>query len=110
MNLRHYTNIQRSRVLLTVILLLVSTFVTSAEKQGANRVETLSEVSIIGSNELPNVNFGLNWKLPTIDKREEASPPENIPGVLQPIEPVRHRQQLHFSRFLEVDSPSFKPR
>ncbi len=98
------------KVLLTVILLLVSPFGLSNEKQSDNKVETLSEVSIIGSSELPNVSFDLPWKLPTVEKRDEASPPKNISGTLEAIEPVRHWQQIHFSRFLEVDSPSFKPR
>lgn len=91
-------------------LLLTSPFVHSETGQSENKVETLSEVSIIGSSELPKVNFDLPWELPTVESRDDASPPKNISGVIEPIEPSRHRQQVHFFRFLEVESPTFKPR
>ncbi|KZY29521.1 MULTISPECIES: hypothetical protein [unclassified Oleiphilus] len=110
MNLIKLRRIKAISCLISVILLLMSPFAVSKSNQDEKRVETLSEVSIIGSSELPNVSFDLPWKLPTIEKRDEASPPKSIPGILDSIEPVRFRQQIHFSRFLEVDSPSFKPR
>jgi len=92
------------------LCLLFPMWANSADKQAKNKVETLSEVSIIGSSELPNVNFDTAWKLPTIQKRGEQSPPMVVNGVLEAIEPKRQRQQLHFSRFLEVDSSSFNVR
>jgi len=79
-------------------------------EEARNSVETLAEVSIIGSSELPNVNFDLPWRLPSIEKRGEQSPPKELPNVLQQVEPHRHKQKIHFSRFLEVDAPHFKSR
>lgn len=70
-------------------------------------VESVGDVSIIGNTELPNVTFNLPWRLPSIEKREEQSPPREIPGMLTPIEPKRHQQQVHFSRYLEVEMPNF---
>jgi len=75
-----------------------------------NTVETLAEVSIIGSSELPNVSFDLPWRLPSIEKRGEQSPPKKLPNILQQIEPNRHKQKIHFSRFLKVDAPHFNSR
>lgn len=100
----------RKMPLLVCMFLLLPVWACAADKQAKNKVETLSEVSIIGSSELPNVNFNTAWKLPTIEKRGEQSPPMVVNGVMEPIEPKRQRQQLHFSRFLEVDSSSFNIR
>jgi hypothetical protein len=87
------------------VLSFQSAFAAAAGKD--NKVETLSEVSIIGNTELPNVNFNMTWKLPSVEKRDDQFPPKEISGVLVPIEPKRYKQQIHFSRFLEVDAPSF---
>ncbi len=100
----------RCRALLGALLVLLSHASMAESTNSKNKVETLSEVTIIGNTELPNVNFDLTWQLPTIEKRDDQSPPKQVPGVLVPLEPERHRQQIHFSRFLEVDSPKFKAR
>ena len=73
-----------------------------------NKVETLEEVSIVGNSELPALDFNLSWRLPSVESREDQSLPKNIVDVLGPLEPKRHQQQIHFSRFLEVDTPRYK--
>ena len=83
-------------------------YVNAEDNDG--KVETLAEVAIIGNSELPSISFDLPWRLPSVQKREEQSPPKEIPGVVMPIEPRRYKQQLHFSRFLEVDAPHFQAR
>jgi hypothetical protein len=110
MSIKYLFRMALQKSALAPILMLVSPFVLSEASSTQNKVETLSEVSIIGSTELPNVSFDLPWKLPTIERRDEAKPPNNLKGILEAIEPVRHRQQIHFSRFLEVDSPSLERR
>ena len=74
------------------------------------KVETLDEVTIIGNTELPRVSFDEPWQLPSVEKSIDKSPPKDIPGVLEPIEPHRYKQQLHFSHYLEVDVESFQAR
>jgi len=75
-----------------------------------NEVETLTEVSIIGNAELPNKTFDLPWRLASVEKREEQSPPKKLSGMLRPLEPKRYRQQIHFSRFLHIDTTHFSAR
>jgi len=91
-----------------VLVLCFPAFVLAAENE--NRVETVGEVSIIGNTELPNVTFNLPWRLPSIENREEQSPPKELPGMLAPIEPKRHQQQVYFHRFLELDVSGFSKR
>jgi len=74
------------------------------------KVETLDEVTIIGNTELPRVTFDEPWQLASIEKSMDKSPPKDLPGVLEPIEPHRYKQQIHFSHFLEVDVESFQAR
>jgi len=85
----------------------VSSHSLSEEK---NEVETLTEVSIIGNAELPNKTFDLPWRLASVEKREEQSPPKKLTGMLMPLEPRRYRQQINFSRFLQVDTTHFSAR
>lgn len=99
-----------SKILFALFLSLFGQNSLSESTNAKNKVETLSEVTIIGNTELPNVSFDLTWQLPTIEKRDDQSPPKQVPGVLVPLEPKRHRQRLHFSRFLDVDTPNFKAR
>ena len=87
------------------ILLLGMSFLSHALEK---KVETLDEVTIIGNTELPRVTFDQPWQLPSIEKSAEKSPPKDIPGLMEPIEPHRYKQQLHFSHFLEVDVESFQ--
>ena len=84
----------------------MSFYSQAAEK----KVETLDEVTIIGNTELPKVTFNEPWQLSSIEKSIDKSPPKDLPGVLEPIEPHRYKQQIHFSHFLEVDVESFQAR
>lgn len=84
----------------------MSFYSQAAEK----KVETLDEVTIIGNTELPKVTFNEPWQLASIEKSLDKSPPKDLPGVLEPIEPHRYKQQIHFSHFLEVDIESFQAR
>lgn len=75
----------------------------STDKQG----NTISEVSIIGNTELPNVSFDLPWKLPSVTRREEQKPVARLEGMLDPIEPETHRKRLFFSQHLKLDVPKY---
>lgn len=89
-----------------VLLIGMSFYSHPAEKN----VETLDEVTIIGNTELPKVMFDEPWQLSKVDKGSSKSPPKDIPGVIESIEPHRYRQQIHFSHFLELDVESFQRR
>jgi len=105
--------LNKLRMVLGFLLLAMPFYSVESLAQSTNsknKVETLSDVNIIGNTELPNVTIDIPWQLPTIEKRDEQSPPKQIPGVLAPLEPHRHRQQIHFSRFLEIDVQTFKAR
>jgi len=102
-------NLFRPSSLLKLIIVMAFVGLANSE-QAKNTVETLDEVSIIGNSELPRVNFSLLWQLPSVENRDEQSPPKKIEGVLTPLEPRRYKQQIHFSRFLEVDAPHFQAR
>jgi len=91
-----------------IFVLLIHSGLTYGE--GLSEVKTMKEVSIIGNNELPSTKFDLPWRLPSVDKREDQSPLKNVPGLLRPIEPSRYKQQIHFSKYLEVDTTHFNAR
>ncbi len=98
---------------LVVIFTLFQAWYVNAEngsKKNAQAVETVGEVSIIGNTELPNVTFNLPWRLPTVENREEQSPVKELPNMLTPIEPLRHQQQVYFSRYLQLDVVEFSKR
>lgn len=78
--------------------------------EGSTDVQTMKEVSIIGNTELPSTNFDLPWRLSSVDKREDQSPLKDVPGLLRSIEPLRYKQQIYFSKYLEVDSAHFNAR
>lgn len=90
--------------------LLVSLYASTISAEAAKKVDTMKEVSIIGNDELPNTQFDLPWRLPSIDKRADESPEKNVPGLLRPIEPYRYKEQIHFTKYLEVDSSHFNAR
>lgn len=93
--------------LFTVVFILGMSFHSHAAEK---KVETLDEVTIIGNTELPRVSFDEPWQLPSVEKGIDRSPPKDVPGVLEPVEPHRHKQQLHFSHYLEVDVETFQAR
>jgi len=94
-------------VLIVIVLLSLPGLTFSDE--GAN-IQTMNEVSIIGNTELPSTSFDLPWRLPSVDKREEQSPLKDVPGLLRPIEPFRYKQQVYFSKYLEIDTSHFNAR
>jgi len=100
-------------ILLKSVLVFLALFVGSvmakdkAEGQSDTKTKTMSEISIIGNTELPNISFDLPWKLPTIAKRAEEKPINALEGMLAPIEPERHRQQVFFNQYLKLDMPTF---
>lgn len=93
--------------LITAIFILGMSFHSHAAEKN---VETLDEVTIIGNTELPRVSFDEPWQLPSVEKSIDRSPPKDVPGVMEPIEPHRYKQQLHFSHYLEVDVETFQAR
>jgi hypothetical protein len=74
----------------------------------AKRADTVGEISIVGSTELPNVTFSLPWQLPSVESRDGQKPPREIAGMFAPLDPKWHRQQIHFNRYLDVDLPSYQ--
>lgn len=97
-----------SRLMCSIFFSLLAFSVTAEGEK--KTVESVVDVSIIGSSELPSVSFNLPWRLPSVEKREEQSPSVDIPNLLDPIEPEKHKQLVHFSKYLEMDLPAFKAR
>ena len=89
------------------LIIMVNAVLVNAEDTH-DKVETLEEVSIMGNSELPALDFNLSWRLPSVESRKDHSLPKDIVDVLSPLEPKRHQQLIHFSRFLEVDTPRYK--
>ena len=106
-NSKNNTSKIRSANVIALALLMLS---FSAFCEQKNKIETINEVSIIGNTELPNKNFDLEWRLPSVEKRENQSPPKFIKGMLLPVEPHRYRQQIHFSHYLNLGSSNFSAR
>lgn len=97
---------QRLRALNYFFAVVLSLSGSIAQGQGkSSDTKSLDEVSIIGNTELPNVSFNLPWKLPSIAKRAEQKPVKELKGMLEPIEPRRHQQQVFFSQYLELELP-----
>jgi len=92
------------KLLVSLVLILHAFSAIAAD----DNVETLDEVSIVGNSELPALDFNLSWRLPSVESRKDHSLPKDIGKVLSPLEPKRHQQLIHFSRFLEVDTPRYK--
>ena len=96
------------------LALLLSSVVVSAmpvsvlAEESKKAVETIGEVSIIGNTELPTVTFNLPWSLPSVEKRSDQSPTNKLPNMLTPIEPVRHKQMVHFLHYYQIEMPHFK--
>ena len=78
------------------------------QKSQAAPSNTVGEISIVGSSELPTATYSLPWRLPSVEKREDEAPPIEITGVLDMLEPKRHRQQIYFDRHLDVEMPSYQ--
>jgi len=91
---------------LLLILLFLSPN-TYAESAKDDKTKTVGAVSIKGNTELPDVTFDLPWKLPTIAKRSEEAPPAELEGMLDPIEPVRHRKNVFFRDHLKLEHSRF---
>lgn len=90
------------KFVLLLAVLMVSPL-SSASDSEQNK-KSIDAVSIIGNTELPNVTFELPWKLPSITKREEQKPKSDLEGMLEMIEPERHRQQVFFNQHLKLDA------
>ena len=96
---------KNNRVLLLSVLLVYSGLAIS---ESSADIQTMKEISIIGNAELPSTSFDMPWRLPSVDSREAESPVKEVPGVLIPIEPFRYKQQIYFSKYLEVDTSQFR--
>ncbi len=70
--------------------------------------DTVGEISIVGSTELPNMSFSLPWQLPTVESRDKQKPPKELAGMFEMLDPVRHRKQIYFERYLQVEMPSYQ--
>ena len=98
------------KYLMVSIAFILVVFSSLASSESAKEIKTMKEVSIIGNAELPDTTFDLPWRLPSVDKREQQSPLKKFPGLLKPIEPFRYKQQIHFSKYLDVNTSSFNAR
>lgn len=92
---------------LIAFILFSCLFCNMSYSQERKAVKTMKEVSIIGNSELPSAEFDLPWRLPSVDKREDESPVKDVPGLIRSIEPYRYKQQIYFTKYLEVDTPRF---
>lgn len=88
-------------------LLLLAGWSHAQDRSAKQKGNKVSEVSIIGNTELPNVSFDLPWKLPSVTRREEQKPTARLEGMLDPIEPETHRKKLFFSQHLKLDVPKY---
>ncbi len=100
----------RRALMLMIVGVSSGVLAQDGDSASENKIETVGEVSIIGNTELPNVSFNLPWQLPSVQNREEQSPPTELPGMFSPIEPRRHQQQVFFQRYLELDVSGFSKR
>lgn len=92
-------------VLCPLLTLAESAKLTSGKTAGDQSHKGVSEISIIGNTELPNVSFNLPWRLPSVANREDQSPIRELKNMLVPIEPRQHRKKVFFSQHLELDLP-----
>lgn len=108
--IRQLTHLSALLALFLALFQISAAKAENGSKKNTQAVETVGEVSIIGNTELPNVTFNLPWRLPTVENREEQSPVKELPNMLTPIEPLRHQQQVYFSRYLQLDVADFSKR
>jgi len=94
-------------VLISFVLFVHSNL---ANSEDSTEIQTMKEISIIGNAELPSTSFELPWRLSSVEKREDESPVKDVPGLIRSIEPFRYKQQIHFSKYLEVDTYHFNAR
>ena len=94
--------------LLSGLVLMLLAFAFAQAEEAKKPVETIGEVSIIGNTELPTETFNLPWSLPSVEKRSDQSPTNKLPNMLKPIEPVRHKQMVHFLHYYQIEMPHFK--
>ena len=91
-----------------LLFLALSEFSVSAEaiKNKANTdVEPVTELegmSVMGSNEQPQVLYIVPWQPPSYQKRIQHPPTTVLSSILEPLEPSFHKEDFHFRKKLEV--------
>ncbi|MCP5161834.1 MAG: hypothetical protein H7A00_09230 [Hahellaceae bacterium] len=74
---------------------LVSLFSCTTMASGK---EELEGISIQGNNEQPQVLYLIPWQSPSIPAREEHPPVKQLSGVLAPVDPEFHENELFFRK------------
>lgn len=100
-----------SKALKNVFILLFLAFSASSVSAEANKntantdVEPDTELegmSVMGSNEQPQVLYIVPWQPPSYQKRTQHPPSAVLSGILEPLEPSFHKEDFHFRKKLEV--------
>jgi hypothetical protein len=90
---------------LSLILLLVlslSAFNVAAELEINGSKAELEGMSVMGSNDQPQVLYIVPWQPPSYQKRAQHPPNTILSGVIKPLEPSFHKEDFHFREKLEV--------
>lgn len=65
-------------------------------------------MSVMGSNEQPQVLYIVPWQPPSYQKRTQHPPNNELTDILKPIEPSFHKEDYSFRKKLEVNAHSLK--
>ncbi len=65
-------------------------------------------MSVMGSNEQPQVLYIVPWQPPSYQKRTQHPPNNELSDILKPIEPLFHKEDYSFRKKLEVNAHSLK--
>ncbi len=84
-----------------LLILCFSTFnVTTALANDAKA--EIEGMSVMGSNDQPQVLYIVPWQPPSYQKRAQHPPNTILSGVIKPLDPYFHKEDFHFRKKLEV--------
>lgn len=87
--------------LFLLLLLSFNSFNIAAVETNNVKAE-LEGMSVIGSNDQPQVLYIVPWQPPSYQKRAQHPPNIVLSGILKPLEPSFHKEEFHFRKKLEV--------
>ena len=85
-----------------ILVLSFSTLGVAAELEANETNTELEGMSVMGSNDQPQVLYIIPWQPPTYQKRAQHPPNTELSGILKPLEPSFHKDNFHFRKKLEV--------